>query len=832
MNISNRLSTLLKKLFLITSRKSQSSFTERESVNEAAAHHSDETEYFDVDPMNESLVQFIVNSEVSNRLKNAVVNANEQGLLPHRTLRDYVHHRDRAFKTYCGIPRFTGGVVFELDQLLGQRLTQLPDTTPNQLLPHELYAPNPSEVPSWSEIVQQINRHSTLDEQYIWLTAQALNLPWPTELLSMQLKNLQNLTVQQIKQCIEPYIQLDSNPTDLATLQVVLDFWDAPANQRHVEILSPENMVKRMIGNTIPHLAADILFRRWGTPSVAKASLKKIAQQLNLTRKFVHQIETKAIHTLTQLPQRNYLKILLHYHRKVIERQLLGPTGSIRQTDLKRNIVQLDPTIRVAIQCLYHSPTHYAQQHFTRFDNLYLQADTDCIELAQNFETIEKSIEDLPLPIHLDVAATNFGVPVRSLAHYTSSRKSHGIWNDYLHRGQLSPRKRRAIELVQTIADHLGGGPVTFSDICSTYRHHFPQTTCSMRDIKNSLYEYPNQFLPLHDNVFASITRVCVVPKKIPSNNVAALRLTDYKEFNPGTVHAEIANLVDEIGPAPLLEIRTEFMRRFGDRWSANSVFPVLKSSHYFIRMAPGIVGTLPMLDEPSKLTMRSALASEMQIKYFIYAKLSQSRITYPLWHPVIEHQWCQWSSKIPTGSTYSSLLTVVNPDQWQASEDEKETWRARISHEGLLALPISPVPLTRILPTIRDICALAIYIGEHPTISWIDVNQVLGYRIDSRGSFSFLAVLAKLGIVNLTDNWLLPIEVNPGTTYRFLNEMVCSNRLNSPWSEVPELIEGNPDFKSALIDDRELEKLLAMMQSVVSRSRTKLRQSELFHDQ
>ena len=95
----------------------------------------------------------------------------------------------------------------------------------------------------------------------------------------------------------------------------------------------------------------------------------------------------------------------------------------------------------------------------------------------------------------------------------------------------------------------------------------------------------------------------------------------------------------------------------------------------------------------------------------------------------------------------------------------------------------------------------------------------------------SFLAILAKLGIIEITNNWLLPIQVRRGAAYRFLNEIVCSNRLNSQWHEVPELMDTNSSMKSIWINQQELEQMLTLMHTSSTSDEAALYQPTIFDD-
>ena len=784
--------------------------------------------------LNVSLVQFIQDSEAPVRLKNAFLLADEADMLPHQTLGDYFNERHTAYKTYCEMPQFSGLLVFDLECVLNNQFRQLqPDEDQPDLIDSSLNQTLSKEPRSWNEVVHQIKNHTALADQYISLSAQVLDLPWPSDFLYLQLKDLQNLTENDLENLFGPLNEGGNGNETIQTLKSVLSFWDDPKNQQRVDELNPESLIRQAVERHIPNVAAQVVYRRLDTVSSPKETAEAIGQSLGLSRDYIRQFETKAVRRLNQPPFNDRLKILLHSSQEEIENYLLGVNGCVRKNALPKSLDDPTLTKSLAIRTLYSTVAGYADANFVCFRDLYFKADTDESILEKNFERIESSVQNLSLPVHLEVVAAELNVSVHALVCYAASNVSHGIFDNYLYEGRMTPRKQRGIQLIELISGRMGGGPATFAEIISTYRHVFPDDQSSIRDLRNSMYEYSDQILPLTDNGFASIMRVCSFQDSAGESgeSIPELDHAEYRSFNPGTLYAEIVDLVDEIGPAPLLEIRSEFSRRFGEKWSENSVFPVLKSTNYFVRMAPGIIGTLPMLENAEQSGILPALESEIQVKYYIYAKVSHSRFDYPLWNPDVEFHWCDFGDGNLPWETYASLLSVANPDQWPISEEQRGKWHDRIADEGKFMLTVKPLPLTQILPTVRDICTLALFIGNHSTISWLDINRVLGYRIDSRSSMSFLAILAKLGIIEITNNWLLPIQVRRGAAYRFLNEIVCSNRLNSLWHDVPELMDSNSSMKSIWINQQELEQMLTLMHTASKSDKSTLYQPTIFDD-
>ena len=781
-------------------------------------------------PLEVSVVETVTASQCSARLKKALLQAEQEGRLPHLTLNDYVNDKIDGFEAYSNLPECGSRTLLELVSVLDEAIHRL--QTEATQSKKARYRRNPEEngFPSWIEIAKLISDHKALSDQYVWLSAQHLKVPWPTKLLYLQLKDLRALKAPDLKRTLGPSLKDLDNPAELATLKKVLSFWNEPVDSQQYHELSPDACVSRMLESMLPQKSLQVLLKRIGSASQKRQTLTEIAASLRLSRERTRQIEANALVRMKEPIAQNHFKILLHSSRTDLESLLLGEDGCIRRSDLPKRLDNLG-TKSLAVRCVHATLTKYADTNFVRLHGLYLRSDCDEQRLKRDFAMIENSIQNLSLPIALEVAASDLKVSVDSLICYAASTREQGTFEGYLYAGKLTSRKQRAIHLLQVLSGCLGGGPANFAEICAKFNFAVQTDGCSTREISRLLYEYSDQVLPLTDNGFATALRWCRLKERLIVQNsiVPALQVEEFRKFNPGTVHAALADLVDEMGPAPLLDIRGEFSKRYEKQWSANSVFAILTQTHYFVRMAPGVIGTLPMIVKPNKLKMCAALETELQVKIYIYAKKSQSWFNYPLWNADVEYQWCKSGDGRLPWETYNSLLAIANPDAWPIPQQQIDVWRARVEREGQFLLAIKPLPLYSKVPTVREICTLAMYIGDKPTISWLDINRVLGERIDSRSAMSFLAVLAKLGIIKLGRSWLLPIEVCPGAAYRFVNEIICNNKLNGTWHDVPELTDKIPDFKSLLINHRDFKRLLDAMQSVGKTAEGEPQQTSIF---
>ena len=759
------------------------------------------------------LTEVIENANCSTRLKNAFNDANGQGLIPHQTIADYVADRQWGIGVYYHLPTFTPSMILKLESVLAQAVERaVPEKTFEVQLPP---APDNTESACWEEIIRLVNESDeTHDSQYIALTAKFLNADWPEELLYLKRGDLRNLTPGELKKKLASLAGTRNQSRELETMRQVLEYW--PPRELYTS-------VGDALEEYMPEKLREVLYRRMNTSSSPSETFAAIGQRINLSVERVRQIEQHALNILKKPPLLDYMKILMDSCHRSLEIELLGNDGCTRHADLPNILTDNEspdsPSNEtklksLAVRCMYGSLTDYADAVFVRFGDLYVASGTDVDRMAQEFEVIEKFIGELRFPIYRDIAASDLKVSVNSIAAYFTRDANHGSHHHYLYDGKLTIRKRRGIQLLEVISDCCGGGPVTLDQICAHYRLMFPSDRCTLLDLRKSLYDMPDQVLPLNDGGFAAASRACQLHHRTEFGGHSNLELSesDYRPASPETIYAELAGLVDEIGPASLLEIRNEFVTRFGTKWSGNSVFPAFKSVMYFVRMAPGIIGTQMMLKQQRELEMPRCLESELQVKYYIYSKISKSHFSYPFWNPHIEHQWCLRSEGSLSWDTYTSLLAVCEPEKWPVSKLEQNRWKRRIARDGRLAISMTPIDLTQAVPTVRQIFSLILFLKDKRTISWLDINRILGLRIDSRNSVSYLAVLGRLGILDLSTNWMLSHDVHQHAACRFLNEIMCSANVNQRWENIPEFTGSNPVMDCPWFLQRDLEQLADLM--------------------
>ena len=142
------------------------------------------------------------------------------------------------------------------------------------------------------------------------------------------------------------------------------------------------------------------------------------------------------------------------------------------------------------------------------------------------------------------------------------------------------------------------------------------------------------------------------------------------------TVAGAIVNILTDYGPLRMSEIVNHF--RVLTDFQATSVGPILLTRGDFLRMAPGIYGLTQHLGDKVAIDKaRRLLLTEDACANFVRAlRAGEPRDRFPLWTRRMEYEWCEWARNSAAANIYSSLLVVVQPDEWQHVQlEERERW-------------------------------------------------------------------------------------------------------------------------------------------------------------
>ncbi len=756
----------------------------------------------------------VAKTPCSIRLKNAISAAAQSNLIPHSSLHDFAQAGRTAIDAYRSIPSVGAALLLELEALLNaeiQRRASAEDELANLLTPVSWASSDYQQETlqaQWTARIEELERLDPQGEQYVKPAAFQLGRYWPDSLSKLQIRAFYGKSFDQAWEQISTDLAPTEIRTSFQTLLAVLDEYIFQRQEITVT-LDPKHILRSLLSR-LTLRESDVIDQRYGITDGSPKTLQHIAHQFGITRERVRQIENHALEQLMQPLTRVDFRLYLYACKETTEEQLLGPHQCAALNEMQIRQASLDGMTRLAIDCCHGGELiNYANAHFKTFSGIYYSLDIAAQQLASEIDMIDAAIGATKLPKTLEDLATTIGATTDALKIYTVLNSKFGIHRSCLYRGKLSPRIKRAINLLHIAISRFGGASISLEQLYTNYLRAHPEDQCLDRNIRIVLSEFRHLFVNLTDagywvmNKHSSLKRQPAVSSLKPEELFASMGKSE--------LQMSLMSLVQEMGPSPLLDIRNEFERRHPN-WSKNSVFALLSDRPYYIRMAPGVMGSALTREQPADVDKLDFLFTKRQVSYYVYSKLSDARFTYPLWTPRLEYAWCKWGEQNLPGDIFASLLSVADPSSWPCSGAEQLRWAEMIEAKGAsFHLPVPKIPHHK-NPTVRDIASLAYYAADLPTVSWIDFNRVLGSRIDDRIGLNRIMIMIRLGILYPSKRWYLPVRTNSAALFRFINEFVCHGLSDNDWHHYAPLLEN----QTATVDWADQERLDAIVQNLM----------------
>ncbi len=736
---------------------------------------------------NMSIAQVVNYSPSSTRLKNAISDAARRGLLPHASLHEYAQAGPDAMRAYESLSKIGNRLKSELEELLNNTIKRLASSTDDILeylnpiqWPSTDYLFGPDET-QWKARIAELQRLDPAGEQHIKPAAFQIGLYWPDNLSTVRIRDFYGTHIDEALNFVRPGLTEAEFQASTQTLMTVLD--ECMQRRRQLTVTLDSKYIFRSLLGTLTLRESDVIDQRYGITDERRKTLQHIANRFGLTRERVRQIEASALETLKEPLRLADLKLYLHASRNATAEVLLGSEHCASVKAIEERYGQLNGMTKLAVDCCHGGNIlNYADANYKFHIDVYYMLDIPVERLGSELGTIESAIHRIDLPANLEHVASQINVSTDAVRIYAASSQHMAIYRNCIYQGKLTPRTRRAINILHIAMTRFEGNAVPFNQLYSTYLSVFPEDQCSDRDLRIVFSSFGHLFINLTDAGYWIVNRYSLLPRPESTSSLRDSEL--YKPASKGTLQTALVELTNEIGPAPLLEIRKEFTRRY-PKWSRNSVFALLSDRPYFIRMAPGVMGTVDSSCEPEDVERYEFMFTKRQVLYYILARLSDARFDYPLWIPALEYAWCRWGEINLPRDLFNALLYVSNPHTWAVSAHERDQWLSKIEqHSGKVAFSPPPVPYSK-TPTLKKTAAVAFFAADKPTLSWMDINRVIGRRIDDRVSLNYAALMDRIGILTLPGQWHAPIEVNSTAAYRFVNEVACDNLFENGWEQI-----------------------------------------------
>lgn len=538
---------------------------------------------------------------------------------------------------------------------------------------------------------------------------------------------------------------------------------NAEDKQRFIKGVTLKNLLHKSF-EILTDRERRIIIGRYGIDSGHCRTLEDLGRQHDVTRERIRQIETKAIRKLKHSEYQSLIASFIEKNEQSIYKKLARGRQVVLHEQLTKREAALSNECRFALLLIYGSVKEW-------LNNVAKVTSLGWYMLPYESEDVsswERMVREYCEKISLPCPMVNLIEPLRLTSEEISIAlelmKDFDSFSGYIIRGSATPRKKRCIQAHLLMNRLFGWEPVEIERILHHYHANYPSDLCTVRDLNIVFSEAPHLFVNLNESGWGVLGASCPTkPYEVSDcaeaeDSILSSRKGEdiAEKEEKETVFKVIYQMMENKGPMALMEAKESFTKIAGNKYSSNSVFPILLSNPDFIRMAPGVFGTKNQLNTMDPVrTVFPFLLRGSQCKIYTLARAAGSpRIEYPLWTPAMEHAWCKWGDKQKDRVLFQSLLSMVDPKSWPVPNAESDWWLRRKEKEGHYQLRTAPLNLCKKIPDPNDIYAVLFYVRARGEINWMVANRLVGCRIDDRHIVSTLSLLVAMKALYPIGGW------------------------------------------------------------------------------
>jgi hypothetical protein len=690
-----------------------------------------------------------------------MLNASTAGICPFSTVKDYLDN-ENSYQKLLRIPNLGRKTALELDKLIKEAVKNQDIKQDIPLGPEKSISDNTDLMWKGKKLSIQVleqNLHDLIKSRSASTRINNLfdtffkheNFPCRTvkdilvggEKVSTKLlryKNFGRTTVNELKTLTEQFLDEQANNS--------------------IENIHPKGLwqvMTELLGNLKPK-EYKVLSCRYGFSNSIIMTLEDIGNSLGLTRERIRQIEQKALKKLSV--KKNTIQIIEAISNDQIE--IFGSLSDSKGVLWKKKgmMNKLPGEYRLAIDVVFNSFSSWLKSMAVEFDKGWLRSDLYTAEFKACQNKIKDIIVGRSLPIPFEIV-TEFLEDEHQYAHFCASLlNSYYFFEGIMFSSQPGRRKQRQAQLYRVLQTTLFK---KLEPLVELYNDKYPSRQCSARDAQIVMADAPHLFLSLNEYGWTTLGVNISDPTNKPDDPFEPSDednsdITNNDEAPVNLVSA-VKQLLEANGPHHFVALRDHFVESFADKYSQNSLGPVLITYPDFERLAPGVYG-LKKHVHPAMISQHKELLLNYRdcALYIVSRWAGEQMLAYPWWTYEMEYAWCNWAQRHSSGPIFYSLMAISEPHNWPLNNDERLYWMEikKTKAHYSLQFPFK-YPLSDCLPSLRDLYAVMVVTHSQSSMNWVRVNRVLGRRVDNQLSATYLAALIALDALQPTDHWQLP---------------------------------------------------------------------------
>jgi len=503
-----------------------------------------------------------------------------------------------------------------------------------------------------------------------------------------------------------------------------------------------------------------VIERRYGISTTKHMTLEELGSEISVTRERVRQIQKKAIQRL-RAHKKTWSLYLDKHNNEIID-------AIFKNEYVVNSINKLSGILFLAIVVVDTTIDEFLSRILVKFHGYWLHPALDIGAVQDTYKDLSEYLHINKvgvIPVLLAEVARVLGRKITDLNAVLTILNNYSFYQGYIVNGRLTPRKKRTVNIIYLYDNNAVPSPCTIWDIKSVYWSFFSDDKCTGRDLIICMEENSAHFINLHGlgwmRLHQDAPYVQQDIKKQNNINISShkkLRDLCAEPIGGGSVGLpnQVYSMFKQEGPMRLGDAANRFTE-ICPQYAQSSIYPMLVVYAVFIRLAPGIVGIQShMHNEQNLKQAREYMLDTKQIDLYMLAKISSPpMIQYPLWDSSMEYQWCQWLfNESGHEKRLRQLLTCIDVDTWSIESSAQEWWRKYKKQHAIPVIePAIPILDDHIIPPNAFTVVLAA--AEISGVSnWMQANQALGWRVETRRVALLLAILVHIGALQADNQW------------------------------------------------------------------------------
>ena len=522
----------------------------------------------------------------------------------------------------------------------------------------------------------------------------------------------------------------------------------------------------------LPDRELDIILRRYGFGDQNGETLEQISVDYGLTRERIRQLEVKALKRLRTKLTRTPLPELVDKASEHFWNERGVPFIVMEPNDSNQLRREIDPNLALALDVLKLSVGSWLERNSTAMANGYLSRTANAKQIRELGRQIQDRLANQPLPISVSEVLGDQYQDLSLVEAAISLETPYVLFESYLLKDRPRARLKRTIRLHALLSAEKRA--LTIYQLADLYRERFVGDRCSIRDLTIVMEFSPQLFLEIEEGLWTALGQ-----GGVPNvTNQADHEVEEQTDIDAATIAGSIQEALRERGPSLVGDLYRDGGLILPEGRSRNSIAPILVGRpELFHRILPGVYALPEQVPNCEELIQEPLpfLLNEAQGRAFAFGRMAGEPFgVFPLWVPAAEYRLCKWARFEATSALFHSLLAIAEIDLWPIESVGKSEWKRLAERYGRFELALSGRPLFQEpRPELDRLLAASIIALERGAIGWLQINRIMGRRLDAAGGQSLLALMIALGIVDTPNDSEVDARLRPHPVSRRAVEIV-----------------------------------------------------------